>query len=200
MGIVNFTPFGRGSVSATADINTPYDTLRTLSNANLNHRNFHPDAQIHEGYVAWNTHKHDDKTLGDAVLSNVHFNTAKSGSTNAEILHTQSPKTLAICGMSCGFRADAPNGKEPVYIDFGLTSYSRQTFMPGTVPVVLASIFRVNPTNYALSMWVTSITSAGFSVSFMNLTEDDTNANFGIVAISYLAIGIAPGYLGRPEG
>jgi len=200
MGIVNFTPFGRGSVSAVTDIDTPYDTLRTLSNAGLNHSNFHPDAQIHEGYIDWDTHKHDDGSLGDSVLSATHFNTAKSGSTNAEVLHTQAPKTLTICGRSRSFRIDAPTGRDPVYVDFGLTSYSRQTFMPGTVPVVLASIAKGATTTYAISMWVTDVMSAGFSVSFMNLTEDKTNANFGTIEVSYLAIGTAPGYLSRPEG
>ena len=62
MGIVNFTPFGRGRVSdAATDINTNYATLRTLSDGAVDGDNFHPNAQIHESYIDWDTHKHEDR-------------------------------------------------------------------------------------------------------------------------------------------
>jgi hypothetical protein len=195
MGLVTYVPFGRGRVSAASHLSTPYDTLKTLSTVHLDWRNFHPQAGISEHYLVWDRHNHQDGTLGLGVIRDSHLNRV-SGAENAQVLNTQAAKTLMLFGFYALYGSD---WEEDFFIEFASTSYARQAFSPGTMPLVSASFFvGVGAATgfIGASAWVTGVTSQGFTLSGIWLDD----ANHGAYAVSaltvtYCAVGAAPGYL-----
>lgn len=195
MGIVTYVPFGRGRVSATTHLSTPYTTLRTLSTANLDYRNFHPQAGISEHYFVWDRHNHQDGTLGLGVIRDTHLNRV-TGTECCQVLNTQGPKTLLLFGT---FGLEGYRWEDPVFVEFSSTSYSRQAFSPGTIPKILMSLscgVAASTGFLGASVWVTGVTSQGFTVDGIWL--DDTNhGSFNVhqLDVAYCAVGEAPGYL-----
>jgi len=196
MAVVILSAFGRGSVSAPAtQIQAVYDSFRSLSNAGLTHLNFHPDAAIHESFIAWNRHQHADGSLADDSLSFSHI-----GSNS--VIFTQSAKTLVLFGLSRSLASLGANLNESSShsIRFMDTSLSGQAFAPGTVPVVMWSFTK--STSYPLYTYkgvLTSVTSEGFDLALTyvpGFSWDDYDED---VQVFYIAIGKAPGLLVRPE-
>lgn len=218
MSILSFSPFGRGSVSnVTTHIDTIYNTLR---GAELDWRNLHPNAGIHESFVDWNTdangHLHNDNTLARGCLTNRHFNRT-SGVTNAQVLYTSAPKTLTLFGAK-EFIFGSLGDDDPIVVDFISTSEAKTSFLPGTVPIVLAMTRRVNAQiidmDYQFYIRVTDVGSENFSINGAFLIDSTAGSDYGFKAeptppatkkeisgeIFYIAIGVAPGYLPWPEG
>lgn len=217
MALISMPPFGRGAVSdITLYIDNVYDELR---DAELDWRNLHPQAGIHESFVAWHNdtgaHWHLDGSLGDFVITNRHFDDT-SASTNAEVLFTNSPKTLVLFGHKSVVWGDLGND-DPIYIDFISTSEAQQSFAPGTVPLVYMMLRRteadITATEYPFMVRVVDSSSQYFAVDGTFLVDPTDDGDYGLPAepeepdtkgtiegeIFYVAVGVAPGLLDWPE-
>lgn len=217
MAIISMPPFGRGAVSSiSAHIDAIYDDLRTVD---LDWRNLHPQAGIHESFVGWHTgaggHWHLDGSLGNFVLTDRHFDDT-SASTNAEVLFTNSPKTLVLFGHKDVTWGDLGND-DPIYISFIATSEAQQAFAPGTVPLVFAMLRRtavnITATEYPFMIKVVDSSSQNFAVDGTFLVDPTDDEDYGLPAepeapdtkgsiigeIFYVAVGVAPGLLDWPE-
>jgi len=216
MAIISMPPFGRGAVSSiAAHIDAIYDELR---GAELDWRNLHPQAGIHESYVAWHTgagaHWHLDKSLGNFVITNRHFDDT-AGATNAEVLFTNSPKTLILFGHKEVTWGDLSNDDQ-IWIDFISTSEAQQSFVAGTVPQIFVMLRRtaaaITATTYPFMIKVVDVTSQNFAVDGTFLVDPTEDLDYGLPAepddgdkgeiageIFYVAIGVAPGLIDWPE-
>lgn len=217
MAIISMPPFGRGAISSiTAHIDAIYDELR---GAELDWKNLHPQAGVHESFVAWHTgagaHWHLDGSLGDFVLTNRHFQTVV-GATNAQVLNTNSPKTLVLFGSKDVVWGDLGND-DPIYIDFISTSEAQQSFAPGTVPLVFITLRRtaakITATEYPFKVHVVDSSSQNFAVDGTFLVDPTEDLDYGLPEepedpdtkgeisgeIFYIAIGVAPGLIDWPE-
>lgn len=196
MGLVSFTPFGRGTVSSTEHIDTPYTTIRELSDANLDWRNFYPLAGISESYIVWDRHNHQDGTLGLAVIRSLNMVTAKHAADHSQVVFSQAPKTLGIFGR---YQLSGTNWDNEVYVEFASTSFSRQSFTPGTIPQVMLGVYvgyGASTGFLGANLWVTGVTSQGFTVG--GLWHDPSNTGAYAIdelILAYCAVGSAPGYL-----
>ncbi len=199
MGLVSFTPFGRGTVSSTGHIDTPYTAIRNLSNAAIDWRNFHPLAGISETYITWDRHNHQDGTLGLGVIRSINLLDAKSAADHCQVVFSQSPKTLGLFGFYSLEGTIGMSWDDTFYVEFSATSLSRQAFALGTVPQVLLSTY----TGYGAStgflganIWVTGVSSQGFTARGLWHDEDNTgNYLISDLMLAYYAVGTAPGYL-----
>ena len=201
MGLVRFTPFGRGRTSNVANhLQGAYDTLKTLTNGNVDEDNLAPNAEIHESFFTWDTHKHTDGTLAADSLSFRHFDSTKEGAGMARILYTHSPKTLILFGKKNLYVIDGDSYEGE--IDFATYSTTQQAFSPGTTPSVFLSVYDGTIVQFPWKLSVVSITSQSFSYRVSHLREEDVGGTIGGGSdyIHFLAIGIAPGFLARPEG
>ena len=196
MGLVSFTPFGRGTVSSTDHIDVPYTTIRALSDTNIDWLNFNPLAGISETYITWDRHNHQDGTLGLAVIRAVNLVDAKSAADHCQVVFSQEAKTLGLFGLHKLF---GTSWDSTISVEFASTSISRQSFTPGTVPQIMLGVYvgyGASTGFLGANLWVTGVTSQGFTVE--GLWHDA--GNIGAYAISdltlaYFAVGSAPGYL-----
>lgn len=196
MGLVSFTPFGRGTVSSTGHIDTPYTAIRDLSDTNIDWQNFHPLAGVSETYIIWDRHNHQDGTLGLAVIRAVNLVDTKSAVDHCQVVFSQEAKTLALFGLHELF---GTGWDSTIYVEFASTSLSRQSFALGTVPQIMLGVYvgyGVSTGFLGANLWVTGVTSQGFTVEGLWHDAGDT----GLYAISdltlaYFAVGAAPGYL-----
>lgn len=204
-----FIPFGRGSVSDTDDFDVTYDDLYDLSDGEINWENFDPNAQIHESFFTWNRHQHLDNSLGRRVVSTNQLNRTKADADECRLMFSQASNCLVLFGKFVPSGDGIPVGRDPasgktieLYVDFSSTSMSRQTFHPGTIPLVFCASDRGTSgasIAYPRKYVVVSATSVGFtlgSCAFMSPTEW-TNE---IHSIFYMAFGRAPGVLSIPDG
>lgn len=216
MAIISMPPFGRGAVSnITAHIDAIYDELR---NAELDWRNLHPQAGIHESFIAWHNgsgaHWHLDGSLGNFVLTQRHIDKT-DGSTNAEVLFTSSPKTLILFGHKDITFGDLGND-DPIYIDFISTSEAQQAFAPGTEPLVFFMLRRtateITGTTYPFKLHLVDVSSQWFAIDGTFLVDPTDDLDYGLPdepedgdkgdivgEIFYLAVGVAPGLIDWPE-
>lgn len=194
MAVVTFTPFGRGGLAAKTDISTPYGTLKTLSGA-IPSSCFSPFAGIPESWIQWDTHTHVDQTLSPDCLGQQQF-----GSTS-RVLYAWTPKTLILFGsvfVTFGSSATKVVDSQLVTVRFASTSWLHRAFPVGTRPMVFLSK-RENPTDASLmpyQMFLKDVTSEDFSFLLSTRIYSIKTTFY----VDYLAIGVAPGYLLRPEG
>ena len=217
MAIISMPPFGRGAVSnITAHIDAIYDELR---DAELDWRNLHSQAGLHESFIAWHTgaggHEHLDGSLGNFILTDRHFDDTNSV-TNAEVLFTNSPKTLVLFGHKEVTWGDLGED-DPIYIDFISTSEAQQSFVVGTIPTVFAMLRRtdthISATTYPFMLRVVDSSSQNFAVDGTFLVDPTDDEDYGlpdepeppltkgsiIGEIFYIAVGVAPGLIDWPE-
>lgn len=206
MSWLSFKPFGRGSdTSVSNNIQTPYDSLKGYSAASFGLRLFHPNAQVHEDFISWNTHNHEDGSLAIGSLRDVHFNKTKTSADHSRVLFTHTPKTLFLFGekeIPYGIKVDDDHLEYSYYVDFATSSYFKQSFLQGTVPLVFASLKFVSDTGHPgtepYSYHVTSISSSGFTLTILFMEDDLDTTLYDDMSITYLAVGVAPGALVAP--
>ena len=216
MSIISMPPFGRGAVSnLSAHIDAIYDELRA---AELDWRNLHPNAGIHESFIAWHNgagaHWHLDDSLGNFVITNRHFD-ATDSATNSEVLFTGSAKTLVLFGSKEVVWGDLGNDKT-IYIDFVSSSIAQQSFVVGTVPMVFGMLRRtaanITATTYPFRVEVVDVSSQSFGISGTFLEDPTDDLDYGLPdepeddskgtiegEFFYVAIGVAPGLVDWPE-
>lgn len=217
MAIINMPPFGRGAVSdMTMYIDHLYDELRLVE---FDWKNLHPQAGIHESFIGWHTgvggHEHLDGSLGNFILTDRHFDDTNSV-TNAEVLFTNSPKTLILFGHKEVMWGDLGED-DPIYIDFISTSAAQQSFVPGTVPTVFAMLRRtaanISTVVYPFMLRVVDSSSQNFAVDGTFLVDPTDDGDYGLPdepeppvtkgsisgEIFYVAVGVAPGLIDWPE-
>ncbi len=203
MSIATYKAFGRGSISSVADdIQANYDTLKALSALPLGQYCFHPNADIHEDFITWNSHTHEDGSLANGSIKDRHFNRTHDDDDHSRVLFAHAPKTLFLFGEfdTPGYFDFDHGGVEHSFdIDFASYSYAKVSFPAGTVPVVFASQkfggTAFDPGTNPWSGHVTSISSFGFTYTFL-FHEDDLTGIFNKTnTITFIAVGIAPGVI-----
>jgi hypothetical protein len=189
MAVITLAPLGRGGPSVVTHLTTPYATLLALSGA-IPASAFAPDAGIAETWVDWNSHTHIDGSLADDCIKQGQFAAA------ARVLYSWSPKTLILFGSTHVSHGNTSSHK--VTLRFDGSSYAHQSFVTGTQPLVFLSA-RENPGETGapiLSLVLLDVTSQDFSFLISYAT---TILPFSFY-VDYLAFGVAPGLLLRPEG
>ena len=199
-----FKAFGRGSdTSISSNFQDPYDELKTVSSAVLGQQMFHPNASIHEDFISWDRHNHEDGSLADGAIRFRHFNRTKSSADHSRVLFTPNPKTLILFGefsVPDNLVYNDSNLEHSLFISFERTSFAGQSFILGTAPSVFASLkadITDMPTNKAklFSYHITDISSSGFVFTFLALQDDKSGSHLDDMTVTYLAVGVAPGVL-----
>lgn len=196
MSLVKLLPFGRGAQSTTAHISSAYADLRTLSSTNIEHFNFAPNADISETHFIMDRHDHSDRSLGMGVIKDAHFNRTASSDNMARVLYTAGAKTLLVFGSALLSVVLDVSGSSTQEVDYCNSSVGTMTFLPGTIPSVFPSLRISSVPSPLYSCFVTNVSSTGFSLSFYNFASSQI-----LLAgwITYLAIGVAPGIIARPQ-
>lgn len=201
MGKVTFSAFGRGSLAAYADLNTPYATLRTLSGNGstglLDEHNFHERAGFPERVILWNTTSGHDHAYVPLGMDSVSFPQLKMGRGDADgtaLAYSFTPKSLCLFGVAMDRASFTAQGIASGTVDFAMTSIQRSAFLPGTIPFIKAGLFTNDSAmTCKFSLVITDVTSQGFS--WVISSSATTSGNY--LGISYVAFGVAPGLVTR---
>lgn len=209
MGLVSFTPFGRGSTASPDDLDVPYQTLRTLAAAGISTLNFSPTAGLNEKSVRWwklpgedyPQHQHQKSGIAKSSISDYQMEEGYT-SQSSGYARCFSPKTLCLFGHSLNEYAVSSSAPREGHIDFAETSRAQVAFQAGTQPILFVNPYVStgdnDPPDTLVKCMATNVDSTGFDfiMSVPNLTwEGNSSIN---AYVMYIAFGIAPGFLSHP--